>query len=67
MKYEYIRIDMLKVILTNIDRDDNTAIDFLKTSTDCEYREDYQCFFVLKGSPTATWLAMKYPELVNAN
>jgi hypothetical protein len=67
MKYEYVRIDMIKVIMTNIEQDDSNALDFLKTASDCEYREDYQCFFVRRATPTYTWLAVKYPELIDAN
>lgn len=66
MKHEYVRIDMLKVIITNIDTESSDCLDFLKTAMDCEYREDYQCFFVRKSTPTYTWLAVKYPELLNA-
>ena len=64
MNYEYIRIDMIKVVLTNIELDNSQALKYLHTATDCEYREDYQCFFVLKGSSTHSWIAVKYPHLL---
>jgi hypothetical protein len=64
MKYEYIRIDMMRVVITNIDEDSTTALTYLQQSNDCEYREDYQCFFVLKGSPTHSWVALRYPDLL---
>lgn len=64
MSYEYIRIDMMRVVLTNIDLDNSLALKYLHSATDCEYREDYQCFFVLKGSHTHSWIALKYPDLI---
>jgi hypothetical protein len=64
MKYEYIRIDMMRVVLTNIEEDNALALKYLHSATDCEYRDDYQCFFVLRGSSTHSWIAMKYPELL---
>jgi hypothetical protein len=54
MKYEYVRIDMMKLIQLG------TALDYLHQAPDSEWRDDYQCFFILKGSKTYTWLAMKY-------
>lgn len=65
MKYEYIRIDMLKVVLSNIEHDTDHASEYLKSADDCEYRDDYQCWFILKGSKTHTWIAMNYGELLD--
>ena len=61
MKYEYLRIDMMSLL--------NFSVDYnkLKVMPDCEWREDYQCFFVLKGSPTHTWLALSHPDVFEHN
>ena len=64
IKLEYIRIDYLKVILANIELDNTRPLDYLKSADDCEWREDYQCWFVLKGSKTHSWIAMNYGEII---
>lgn len=71
MKLEYMRIDVLNIIeisqfdLTSLDRphtyDDNLA--WLQALPDVEYRDDYQCFFVLKGSPSHTAIALKFGDV----
>jgi len=63
MKLEYIRIDMIKLILSNITHDPKGALEFLESAPDAEWRGDYQCFFIPKGSHTHTWLAMKHGEI----
>jgi hypothetical protein len=65
MKLDYIRIDMLKVVLSNIEHESETPLDYLKSAADAEYREDHQCWFVLRGSPTHSWIAIKYGELLD--
>jgi hypothetical protein len=70
MKSEYLRIDMLTII--GLSRfglvsggvhtyDDN--LDWLKALPQVEYRHDYQCFFVEKGSPSHTAIAMKFGDI----
>ena len=71
MKLEYARIDVLSIInvsqfgMTTLDRphtyDDN--LEWLHGLADVEYRHDYQCFFVLKGSPSYTAIAMKLGDV----
>jgi hypothetical protein len=63
MKYEYIRIDMVKLILSNIENDPNGALEYLEQAPDAEWRNDHQCFFIPKGSQTHIWLAMKHGEI----
>lgn len=63
MNYEYIRIDMIKLLLSNIEHDPKGALEFLEQAPDVEYRHDYQCFFILRNSPTHTWLALMHGEL----
>lgn len=58
MKYTYLRIDDL--VLMELPR----IRDWLQDQPDAEYREDYQCWFVLVGSQTHTWLAIRYPEVL---
>jgi hypothetical protein len=41
----------------------NDNLDWLKALPDVEYRDDYQCFFVLKGSPSHTAIAMKLGDV----
>ena len=70
-KLEYARIDVLNIIqvsrfgMTSLDRphtyDDN--LQWLQSLADVEYREDYQCFFVLKGSPSHTAIVMKLGDV----
>jgi hypothetical protein len=55
-KYEYLRIDELRVISMGIDAE------WLRCQPDIEYREDYLCWFVLKGSRTHTLIALKYGD-----
>jgi hypothetical protein len=52
--YEYVRLDVWHLI------SDNHDTEWLKQQPDCEWREDYQCFFILKGSKTHTLAALKY-------
>ena len=70
MKLEYKRIDVLKVIdLTSSNLTEynperyQSNLDWLKSLSDVEYREDYQCFFVLKGSSSHTAIAMKLGDV----
>ena len=63
MNYEYIRIDMMKVMLSNIDHDPKGALEYLEQAPDVEWRHDYQCFFILRNSKTHLWLALIYGEL----
>ena len=53
-KYEYLRIDELRVISMGIDAE------WLRQQPDVEYREDYLCWFVLKGSRTHTIITLRY-------
>ena len=69
MKLEYARIDLLNVInastfglVTGTDTYQNNT-KWLKGLPDVEYREDYQCFFVLKGSPSHTAIALKLGDI----
>lgn len=55
---------MMRVVITNIEEDNSIALKYLQQASDCEYREDYQCFFILKGSHTHSWIALRYPELL---
>jgi hypothetical protein len=57
MKLEYVRIDLMHLLPFGTDAD------WLHTATNSEYREDYQCFFILKGSPTHTLAALKYGDV----
>lgn len=57
MKYEYIRIDLFNLMPYGV------AADWFHKQPDCEFREDYQCFFILKGSKTHTMAALKFGEL----
>jgi hypothetical protein len=57
MKYEYLRIDLLRLLPYGLDAD------WLHQQPDVEYREDYQCFFILKGSKTHTLAALKYGDI----
>ena len=71
MTYEYARIDVLSIIsqsrfgMTSLDRphtyEDN--LQWIKGLPDVEYRHDYQCFFVLKGSPSHTAIVMKLGDV----
>ena len=57
MNYEYVRIDSFNLLLKGI------SIKWLRQQPDCEWREDYQCFFILKGSKTHTLAALKYGDI----
>jgi hypothetical protein len=57
MKYEYARVDLIKLIPYGID------IKWMYSANDSEYREDYCCFFVLKGSRTYTLVSLKYGDV----
>lgn len=65
MKYEYLRIDVLSIINLSAghDRSYFDDLNWFQTQADTEWRPDYQCFFVLKGSPTHTMIAMKYGDI----
>jgi hypothetical protein len=55
--YEYLRIDMMEIINKNIE------FDWLHQAPDSEWRDDYQCFFIRKGSQTHTLIALKYGDI----
>ena len=57
MKYEYLRVELIRLI------EYGEEINWLHTAANCEYREDYCCFFVLKGSPTHTKIALLYGDV----
>lgn len=57
MKYEYVRIELIKLLSHGYD------IEWMYTAPECEYRDDYLCFFVLKGSKTHTLITMKYGDV----
>lgn len=61
MNYEYIRIDLMLLLPYGYD------IKWMYSAPDCEYREDYLCFFVLKGSKTHTRIALSYPNVFTNN
>jgi hypothetical protein len=57
MTYEYIRLDLFRLLPFGIEAN------WLHQQPDCEYREDYQCFFILKGSRTHTLAALKFGDI----
>ena len=57
MPLKYARIDMMRII------DLGVELDWLHHADDSEWRDDYQCFFILIGSKTYTYLVMKYDNL----
>jgi len=63
MNPDYVRIDMVKLLLSNIEHDPKGALEYLETASDVEWRHDYQCFFIRKGTLTHSWLALKHGEL----
>ena len=71
IKLEYKRIDVLSIIeisqfgMTSLDRPHTyeSNLQWLQALPDVEYRHDYQCFFVLKGSPSHTAIAMKLGDV----
>jgi hypothetical protein len=56
MTYEYARLDLMRVIAHGIE------LNWLHSAPDCEYREDYQCFFILRGSRTYTLAILRYGD-----
>jgi hypothetical protein len=56
-KYEYVRLDLIFLLSFG------TEANWLFHQPDCEYREDHQCFFILKGSKTHTMAALKYGDV----
>lgn len=44
---------MLKLIEKNL------LLNWLHQADDAEWRPDYECFFILKGSKTHSWLALQ--------
>jgi hypothetical protein len=70
MKLEYKRIDVLSIIeissfgmVTDKPHTYQNNLGWLQGLDDVEYREDYQCFFVLKGSPSHTAIAIKLGDV----
>lgn len=65
MNLEYLRIDLISLV--NIAHGEARAlmdvINWFHSLGDVEYRNDYQCFFVLKGSPAHTMIALKYGDV----
>jgi hypothetical protein len=57
MTYEYVRVDMIKLLAYGAEAN------WFHNQPDCEWREDYQWFFILKGSPTHTAAAMKFGDI----
>lgn len=57
MKLEYLRIDDFRLISLGI------GARWLHKLPDVEYREDYNCFFVLKASKSHTAIVMKYGDI----
>ena len=60
MKYEYMKIEDFRLLSLGITADDWT---WLYNQPDVEYRHDYCCFFVLKGSPTHTAITIKLGDV----
>jgi hypothetical protein len=56
-QYEYMRIDDFRLISLGI------RAKWLHSLPDVEYREDYSCFFVLKGSKSHTLIAIKFGDI----
>ena len=57
MKLEYVRVDSFSLLLRGI------SAKWFSQQSDCEWREDYQCFFILKNSKTHTMAALKYGDI----
>ena len=53
-KLEYLRIDLMSMINRPKDRL------WLDSQPDCEWRYDYQCWFILKGSRTHIMAELKF-------
>ena len=52
-----MRVDTFNLLLKGI------SAQWLHDQEDCEWREDYQCFFIVKGSKTHTLAALKYGDI----
>jgi hypothetical protein len=69
MTYEYARIDVLSIIsistfgMATGNDTYQSNLQWIKGLPDVEYRHDYQCFFVLKGSPSHTAIVMKLGDV----
>lgn len=65
MKLEYARIDLLSII--NAAHGEAKGLmqitNWLHSLGDVEYKYDQRCFFVLKGSPSHTLIALRYGDL----
>ena len=65
MKYEYLRVDVLSIV--NVSHSTGTELfdnlNWFQTQPDVEWRPDYQCFYILKGSHTHTLAALKYGDI----
>jgi hypothetical protein len=57
MKLTYARLDLMRVIQHGVE------LNWLHSAADCEYREDYLCFFILRGSKTYTRVALMYGDI----
>lgn len=57
MLNEYLRIDSYQLLLRGI------SAEWLMNQKDCEWRSDYQCWFILKNSATHTLVALKYGDI----
>jgi hypothetical protein len=57
IKHQYVRVDTFNLLLKGI------SAQWLHDQKHCEWREDYQCFFILKGSLTHTLAALKYGDI----
>ena len=57
MNYEYVRVDLFRLLPYGIEAN------WLHNQPDCEWREDYQCWFILKGSKTHTIAALKFDNI----
>ncbi len=60
MKLEYMRIDDFRLLSLKFSANEWT---WLYNLPDVEYRNDYCCFFVLKGSRSHTQIVMKYGDI----
>jgi hypothetical protein len=71
MKCEYLRVDVLRIlelshfglINSNNSIRYDSNLQWLQSLPNVEYRQDYECFFVLKGSPSHTAIAMKLGDI----
>lgn len=59
-KLEYLRIDDLRLIEHGVNA--KTWV-WLNQLPDVEYRNDYACHFILKGSPSHTAIVMKLGDV----